>query len=413
MAEKITSTSRGLIIGLSIAVVAVAIAWGFRSSFHSKVEVRTAQASHADLVSTISTNGKVEPVEDYQAHAAAPGVVARVYVNVGDHVTRGSQLIKMDDNDARSRLATAQATLDAAEAGLKNMQEGGTADELLGANSDLTAARSQQRQAAATLSAVQALQAKGSASANEVTVAQQRLNDAQTRISQLQTRSHDRYSSGDLETQKSQVEQARAALMAAQSGYSGVDIRAPFPGTVYSVPVSDYDFVQGGEALLNLADLNRIQVRAYFDEPEIGKLAEGQPVKIVWDAKPNAAWHGHIARAPTTIITYGTRNVGECLITVDDAKGDLLPNTNVTVTVTTSQLSNVLSLPREALRTEGFKDFVYRIVDGHLKQTPVVVGASNLTRFQIVSGLSDGDSVALSSPLNVEFKDGLEVKALP
>jgi HlyD family secretion protein len=193
----------------------------------------------------------------------------------------------------------------------------------------------------------------------------------------------------------------------------GVDFRAPFSGTVYSVPVSDYDFVGGGEALLNMADLHRLQVRAYFDEPEIGKLSNGQPVKIVWDAKPYATWHGHIERAPTTIITYGTRNVGECFITVDDAKGDLLPNTNVTVTVTVSQLPHVLSLPREALRTEGLRDFVYRVIDGHLRQTPIQVGAANSTRFQIVSGINDGDIVAINAADGAEFKDGLEVKALP
>src|SRR6185312_4108062 len=134
----------------------------------------------------------------------------------------------------------------------------------------------------------------------------------------------------------------------------------------YSVPVSAYDFVPAGEDLLDLADLNKIQVRAYFDEPEIGKLAVGQAVKIEWAAKPLQVWHGHISIAPTTVITYGTRNVGECLITVDDARGDLLPNTNVTVTVTTSQRFNVLSVPREALHTEGVSDFVYRVVDGKL-----------------------------------------------
>src|SRR5205085_1296678 len=90
---------------------------------------------------------------------------------------------------------------------------------------------------------------------------------------------------------------------------------------------------KGAASPAEVADLNRIQVRAYFDEPEIGRLAVGQSVKIVWDAKPNQTWHGHISRAPSTVITYGTRNVGECIITVDDARGDLLPNTNVTVTV--------------------------------------------------------------------------------
>ena len=188
------------------------------------------------------------------------------------------------------------------------------------------------------------------------------------------------------------------------------NIRSPLSGTVYSIPVSAFDFVPAGEDLLDVADLNRIQVRAYFDEPEIGKLAVGQAVKIVWDAKPNQSWHGHISRAPSTVITYGTRNVGEAIITVDDAHGDLLPNTNVTVTVTTSQRFNVLSVPREALRTEGASDYVFRVIAGKLVRTPVQVGVVNLTRVEITGGLTEKDTVALSATSNRDLSHGLAVK---
>jgi HlyD family secretion protein len=187
-------------------------------------------------------------------------------------------------------------------------------------------------------------------------------------------------------------------------------VRAPFAGTVYAIPVSQYDYVNAGEALLDVADLTKLEVLAYFDEPEVGKLAIGQPVKIVWDAKPGLSWHGHILEAPTTIINYGTRNVGECLITVDDAKGDLLPNTNVTVTVTTQQHPDVLSLPREALHTEGTSNYVYKVVNDVLVKTPVGVGALNLTRVEITSGLGTGDKVALSATTEEELTDGLRVK---
>ena len=142
---------------------------------------------------------------------------------------------------------------------------------------------------------------------------------------------------------------------------------------------------------------------------EIGKLADGQPVSITWEAKPNLIWHGHVAQAPTTVITYGTRNVGECLITVDDARGDLLPNTNVVVTVTTAQRTNVLSIPREALHTEG-GDFVFRVVNNKLVRTPVQVGLVNLTRAEITGGLTEKDTVVLNALNNHELSNGLPVK---
>ena len=75
-------------------------------------------------------------------------------------------------------------------------------------------------------------------------------------------------------------------------GYSNVDIHAPFAGTVYAVPVAEYDFVKDGDDLVDVADLTQLQVHAYFDEPEVGKLAVGQPVKIVvgGQAEPGVAW---------------------------------------------------------------------------------------------------------------------------
>ncbi|HEX4650855.1 MAG TPA: HlyD family efflux transporter periplasmic adaptor subunit, partial [Granulicella sp.] len=194
------------------------------------------------------------------------------------------------------------------------------------------------------------------------------------------------------------------------NNYNGANIRSTIAGTVYSVPVSEYDYVNAGEELVDVADLNRVRVRAYFDEPEIGNLVDGQPVRIIWDAKPGKTWHGHIYRTPTTVITYGTRNVGECIITVDDAKGDLLPNTNVTVTVTTREDDNVLSVPREALHTDGLQSYVFRVVNKRLVRTPVQVGVVNLTRAEITSGLSVKDVVALNALNNTDLTNDLAIK---
>jgi HlyD family secretion protein len=77
-------------------------------------------------------------------------------------------------------------------------------------------------------------------------------------------------------------------------------------------------------------------VRAYFDEPEIGQLAVGQKIQIKWDAKQGHIWNGHIELTPITVMNLGTRSVGEVLVKIDDLDGELLPDTNVTVTATIS-----------------------------------------------------------------------------
>jgi HlyD family secretion protein len=398
-----------------LAVLAAGVALFFYYSSHHKiVPVHAAQVERRDISQTVSTNGKVEPTEDFQAHAPMAGIVQQLFVEQGEKVKAGQELVAMDASDARKEVSSAQASLTSAQTGLQAMQWGGTADERLSENNDMVAAQSQQSQAAASLAALQKLQAQGAASANEINNAQQKLIDANNRVAALKARRTGRYAPEDLHTQQAQVTQAKAAMDAARSAYGNVVKRAPFAGTVYSVPVSQYDFVQSGDTLLDVADLSKLQIRAYFDEPEIGGLAVGQPVKIVWDGKPTAVWHGHILQAPTTIIQYGaTRNVGECLITVDDAKGDLLPNTNVTVTVTTVEHKNVLSLPREALQTDGASNFVYKIVKDRLVKTSVVPGLVTLTKVEIISGLEQGDEVALGTTTEEDMSNGLRVQARP
>jgi HlyD family secretion protein len=133
---------------------------------------------------------------------------------------------------------------------------------------------------------------------------------------------------------------------------------------------------------------------------------------IVWDAKPGRVWHGHIERIPTTIINYGTRNVGEVLVGVDDSDGTLLPNTNVTVTVTTFHRPNVLTVPREALHVENGKNVVYEVVKNELRRRPVQVGGVNLTSVEIISGLGEHATVALGGAKGEILSNGLPIRVV-
>jgi HlyD family secretion protein len=215
------------------------------------------------------------------------------------------------------------------------------------------------------------------------------------------------------------VERARAGLADAQANLAAARqvvaetaVRAPVAGTVYSLDAGRTEFVEAGKLLLQLADLHHERVRAYFDEPEIGRLAVGQKIQIKWDAKPGHAWNGHIERTPVTVITYGTRNVGEVLVKVDDVDDALLPDTNVTVTVTTSSESNSLSVPREALHSENGRTYVYKVVKDGLQRTFVTIGTINLTQVAILSGLKEGDLVATGTSSGQPLQEGIPIKVV-
>jgi HlyD family secretion protein len=397
----------------SILIVLLLALNAIRTLTSDQVSVHTAQVSYQDIVKSSSTTGKVEPMDDYQAHAKVAGEVQEIYVNVGDKVKAGQLLLKMDDADALARLASANSALRAAELAASDIEHGGTQDERNTYTSDQSRAQLQRREDAAVLAALEQLQQKGAASPAEITAARARVQLDDNTLHSIEQHSTQRYGEADRARAQAQLEDARAAVTAAQLAYASADIRTPISGTVYYLPVSEYDYAATGDDLVYVADLKHLRVTAYFDEPEIGDLAVGQPIDITWEAKPGMTWHGHITLAPTTIISYGTRNVGECFIDVDDADGVLQPNANVNVTVTTAQRMHVLSIPRLALRFDGAKPYVYRVVHNKLVRTPVQVGTFNLTREEITSGLAEGDIVALSPTTNIDLSNGLQVTPVP
>jgi HlyD family secretion protein len=382
---------------LGALLVLVLVFYGVRTLTREKLPLRVAEVVRGDLISQISTNGKVEPQINFEAHAPIAGTIKDLFVHEGDKVVAGKLLLELNAGDAVARLAAAATAVKGAQANYDAMKRGGTQEERLTLAGDLNKAKTERDNAARDLEALERLQKSGSASASEVSAARQRLNAAQNQIQLLEQRQAARYAPADLDHARAALEDAQANFAAAQSVVAESNVHAPFAGTVYSLPVSRTEFVEQGKLLLQLADLSRIQVRAYFDEPELGKLAVGQPIKVIWDAKLGRTWRGHIARVPSTIITYGTRNVGEVLIAIEDADGALLPNTNVTVTVTTQHEKDVLSIPREALHTENGQDFVYVFRNGIIHRTPVKLGTINLTQVGIVQGLKEHDVVALGS----------------
>lgn len=384
-------------IWVAAALALVAVFYGVRSATRTRIPIRVATAERSELKSTISTNGKVEPQVNFEAHAPYAGLIKKLYVNEGERVKPGELLIEMDDTDAQAKLASAIAALRAAQAVYGAMLKGGTQEERINLSSDIQRTQTERDQAQHDVAALKKLQLTGAASANEVAAAEQRLQSANASLQTLQERKTERYDSGDIARAKATFDEAEANYAAAQALLNQANVRAPFAGTVYSIPVSKSEYVQQGAELLEMADLKKMQVRGYFDEPEIGKLSAGQAITIEWDARPGRTWHGHVVRVPSTIITYGTRNVGEVLITIDDADESLLPNTNVRVTVVVANEGSALNIPREALHTDRGKSYVFRVVNGKLRRTPVVTGNLNLTQVEILSGLKEGDEVALGS----------------
>jgi len=397
---------------LGAALLLVAVFFVSKRFTQDRLPIHAVPVVRAELLSTVSTNGLVEPEKNFEFHSPIATTVKALYVHQGETVKAGQLLLQLDDSTARARVATAESSLSSAQASYEAVKLGGTLEERQSLNSNIARAKLELAQTQRDVSSIEKLQSAGAASASEVAAARQRELLAQDSLHALELRTQSRYSPAELQRATAAVADAQANLQAARTVLEQTSVHAPEPGQAYSIPVGRSDFVEEGKLLLQVADLKNVRVRAYFDEPEIGRLAIGQKIRIVWDANRGREWHGRIVQLPSTIVTYGTRNVGEAIVAVEDGGMGLMPDTHVTVTVTTASEPNILTVPREALHSENGKAYVYRVVGDTLVRTPVSPGTINLTQVAISSGLSDGDLVATGSLNGLPLEAGTLVKVV-
>ena len=393
-----------------VVLAGVVILAAFVSRRDDAVLVRTAEVKQGKIRSVISTNGKIEPVNNFEAHAPLSTSVQRVLVKEGGSVKQGQLLVVLDDADARTQAARAQTQLKAAQSDLAAIERGGSQEEVLNLDVQLVKARTERDSAQRNLEALKKLEQQGAASAGEVRDAENNLARADAQFDFLKQKQTKRYSNAEVARVQAQRNEAQAAYDAAQDTLAKSNVRAPFDGIVYSLPVKPGGFVANGDLLLQIADLRKVLVRAFVDEPDVARLAPGDPIEITWDAAPGRVWQSTITAVPSTVKLRGARNVGETTSIVDNKDFRLLPNVNVGVAIIAAEHDNVLVVPREAVRSDVTQPYVLQIVGHALKRRNVETALSNLTQVEIARGLSANDLIAINSVNGKPIGDGIQVK---
>src|SRR6516164_9376942 len=145
MAARNNNSERRRLLGVIAAVLAAVVIFSgwMKLRNGSTVTVRTETVARQDISSVISTNGKIEPINNFQASAPAPAIVKRILVAEGDHVKAGQLLVQLDDADARAQAARAWALLRAADADLQAVKSGGTHEEVLTTRAELIKAQTE------------------------------------------------------------------------------------------------------------------------------------------------------------------------------------------------------------------------------------------------------------------------------
>jgi RND family efflux transporter MFP subunit len=352
--------------------------------------------------------------------------VKKIYVNEGQAVKKGQLLMELNIKEVAAQLAESQAKLLQVQNDLRAAKAGGKADEAAKVAGDLAKAEAARDRLQKNHDALVRMAEGQAATKEDIAANEQALVNANAEVTRLLAvkQEFDRQARLDAERGELQVQQTLSEMAALEDKVNNGRITAPADGTLYSIgrnaaslPLKAGDYVRVGDLLAEMADLHKVRVRAFIDEPELGALEEGEPVIITWDALPNRSWVGKTEIIPKQVVPHGTRSVGELLCGVNNDKLELLPNINVNVRINSRERNNVLAVPRGAVASEGGRRYVYVVKanelgvgKSRLEKREIKVGIADAISYEVVSGLQEGEMVAL--PGETDLRDGMAVQVV-
>lgn len=200
------------------------------------------------------------------------------------------------------------------------------------------------------------------------------------------------------------VQQAAAALAISQAQLAKSEIRTPISGTVTQLAQQEGETIAAGlsaPTVIIVVNLDRLQVEAFVDETDIGKVRLGQPAAVTVDAYPDHPFAGRVAKIASgatmqqNVVTY------DVTISLDNPEHLLKPDMTATVDIEVSNRHDVLTVPVDAVKqtTRGSTVTVMRPGTGGKPAFEVVrvrTGISDDDRTEILSGLREGDTVVLA-----------------
>ena len=395
----------GLALFIVLALSAAIVAWKFANA-SSKVSVH--KISRGSFEDQVTTNGKVEPMNWASARAEREGLVIQVPVSKGQRVNKGDALAVLDSKESQADLAAASARMDEASAAIQLLETGGRKREQVEIEQGLKQRKAELSQIQKDLAIAERLAARNAGTAEEARLLRDKRETVQLQMEALEARRPTLVAAADLAAARARLREATSAAEIARHRIQLSTIRSSISGVVYQLEAKPGTFLTPGSLVASVGYLDSLKVLVFVDEPELGRIRKDMPVTITWDAIEGKRWAGIIDKIPTQIVPLGSRQVGEVECRIENRDGDLLPGTNVNAIIQTRKQDSVLLLPKEAIRLRETKSGVYLVQNGQLTWRKIDLGAGNVTNSIVLSGLSEGDLVALGPESSL--KEGAKVE---
>jgi membrane fusion protein (multidrug efflux system) len=310
------------------------------------VPVETAAVQVGPIQRRLTAVGSLRSNESVILRPEIAGRIVEFRFEEGERVEKGQPLVLLDDSVWRTAVAQAQAALELSQANYER--------------------------------AVDLLQRKaGTTKARDEAFAQMRVDQAV-------------------------LELARARLDKSV-------ITAPFEGVVGLRKVSVGDFVDVGQDMVNLEQIDPLKADFRVAEIYLGAVRPGQRIELAVDAFPGETFAGEVYAIDPLIDESGRSIVLRARL--PNAEGRLRPGLFARVTLVLNERDDALQIPEQALVPQGQDQFVFRVVDGKAMLTKVQVGIRREGMVEIVSGLGPEDEVVTAGQLKI--RDGAPVQPLP
>jgi len=387
------------------------------------VRVRAASAlSGGEGNVILNATGYIVAAHKIELAAKVVGKVSWIGVDKADRVKAGQILVRLEDDEYRANVLSAQGNLEMLKAKLAEAEHGSRPEEIAKAKADLEQARADQVNARVSLDRTRGL-------VGEKIMAQQALDDAQARYDSAVAKvaSFDRAyelvrlgpRQEEIDALRAQVSQAKGTLDYAQVQLDNTVIRAPIDGTILERNVEKGEFVTTGFVgdkgakgyVVSIANLRDLEVELDINQNDFAKLGGKQPGVVTTDAYPDRKYQGAITEiSPEANRQKATVQVKVKILEPDDY---LRPEMNASVAFFSpekpgakpAESKPIVTVPASAVRDGA----VFVVVGGKALRRAVKVGGTAPQGVQVAEGLIGGEDVIANPPANL--KDGQKVKS--
>ncbi len=398
---------RLMVFLLVIAVAATIGGWWYATNRVGSDEstLQTVLVERRDFSSSVLATGAVRPQVGAEVRVGArlSGKVARLSANVGDPVTRGQVIAEIEKEDLEAMLAQREAELQLAQAKLaalhrlfpKEIQRA----ELEIARWQATCTLGEQEvaremklfeQNATSEAALDQAQER-------VTVAQVQLAAAKKEYTLVEVRHEE-----DVKQAAAEIARAQSAVTNARIQLSYATITAPIDGVIASVSTQEGETVAAGfnaPTFVTIIDLQRLQVDAYVDEVDIGRIQTGQQAMFTVDTFPGREFVGQVnAIYPKAVIQDNVVNYDVVIEILEPYENLLRPEMTASVTILLDKKTDVLAIPARAVKRHQGNNVVHVVVDGQPEMRPITVGWRDGPWIEVVDGLEEGQSIFVELP---------------